>query len=179
MKIERINLSQIVSLLLLVIAGLVAINLYQKQNKKIDQIRYIQDEEKKKNEILLRIRELKKRTEVYKQRFKQRDRSEIIDTITNLATATGVKIISLKPQEKSQSATKGEIYDKVFFHLSISVNSYHQLGKFISKLENNPIIIIVESLRVREPSSTSAAAQRDESEELKVELIISEVFLKD
>ncbi len=179
MKIKKITLNQITNFVVLVVASLIAINIYQIQNKKIMQIRQVQNEHKKKNEILLRIGDLIKRIELYKQKFNQKDRREIINSITNLAQAAGVKIVSLKSQEKPPTGMEvmSRIYDKIFFNLIIQVDGYHQLGEFISSLENNPMIFTIESITARESSSTQTEAVT-RPQKLQLELIISELFFK-
>ena len=169
---KKIKLNQIISLSILIIAGLIAINIYQKQNKKIDQINQAQEEQRKKNELLLNIRDLRGRFEVYEQSFQAKDNREIMNTITNIATDSGVKITSIKPVKGSSAdMRKKEMYNKASFNLSIQVDGYHTLGEFISRLENNPMQFIIELLRMSsagiEPSSMSG--------ELKAELTISKL----
>ena len=174
LRTKKISINQIISLVILVVAGLVAMNISQKQNKKINQLRQVQDEQKKKSDILLRVEDLKKRIEFYKQTFKPKDNREIINTITNLAAATGVEIVSLKPQMTS-NGDRGKgvtIYNKNFFHLAIRVSGYHQLGEFISKLENNPMMFIIEALEVQNIQGVSAGLST-EAEKLQIGLIIS------
>jgi hypothetical protein len=179
MRTKKISLNQIINIVILCLAGLVAINIFKGQNKKINELRQIQEEQKQKNEILYRIGDLKNRIEFYKEKFKRRDRREIINTITSLATATGVKIISLTPVEQipGDIKSKSEIYDKVFFKLAIQVESYHQLGRFISRLENNAVMFAVNSFGLS-LSSGREIKLAPELEKMPVKLVISEVYFK-
>ncbi len=179
MHTKKISLNQIINIVILCIAGLVAINIYKWQNKKINELRQIQEEQKQKNEILYRIGDLKNRIEFYKEKFKRRDRREIINIITSLAAATEVKIISLTPLKliAGNIKSKSEIYDKVFFKLVIRVNSYHQLGRFISRLENNAIMFAVNSLGLS-LSSGREIKLAPELEKMPVELVISVMYFR-
>ena len=179
MRTKKISLNQIINIVILCVAGLVAINIFKGQNKKINELRQTQEEQKQKNELLYRMGDLKNRIEFYKEKFKRRDRREIINTITSLATATGVKIISLTPLEQIpwDIKSKSEIYDKVFFKLAIQVNSYHQLGRFISRLENNAVMFAVNSLGLTLPLGRKIELAA-ELEKKPVELVISEVYFK-
>ena len=72
---------------------------------------------------------------------------------------------------------KSELYKKNFFNLIIEVDDYHQLGKFISELENNSsIIFIIDSLAVERIRSFVGTGSSRRAEKLRVELIISELF---
>ncbi len=179
MRTKKISLNQIINIVILCLAGLLAINIFKGQNKKINELRQIQEEQKQKNEILYRIEDLKNRIEFYKEKFKREDRREIINTITSLATATGVKIISLAPVEQISwdIKSKSEIYDKVFFKLTIQVDSYHELGRFISRLENNTVMFAVNSLGLGFSSAREIKLAL-EVVKMPVELVISEVYFK-
>jgi hypothetical protein len=173
MKIEKINLNQVISFVILLVAGFLALSIYKGGNEKIAQIHQIQNEQEEKNKILFHLGDLKNRISLYKKTFKPKDRREIINRITELATASGVKIISLKPQDRSpRSKIKSEVYDENFFNLSIQVKSYHQLGRFISRLENSPaMFFVVESAHIVRTSELIARPEK-----LRVELVVSELF---
>jgi hypothetical protein len=178
LRIKKSNLDQIINIAFLVIAVLVAINIHQKQNKKFAQIFQIRDVENERNEILLRIGNLNKRIGLYKETLKPMEQREIINTITNLAQATDTKIISLKPQEKATREKKSKIYNQAFFRLDIQADGYHQLAKFISRLENNPILFIIESFQVKGVLPTRAELTV-RPEKMQADLIISALFLED
>ena len=63
MRTKKISLNQIINIVILCLAGLLAINIFKGQNKKINELRQIQEEQKQKNEILYRIEDLKNRIE--------------------------------------------------------------------------------------------------------------------
>ncbi len=176
---RKISLNQIVNVVLLVVASLVAISIYQKQNKKFVRISQIRNEERKKNEVILRVGDLKKRTELYKETFNPVEHREIINTVMYLARATGTEVTSLKPEEKpaSDAGMGGQIYNKVFYRLTVYADGYHELAKFINRLENNPILFVIESFQLRgiSPAGVESTAG---SEKLQAQLIISVLFLK-
>lgn len=179
MTIKKDRLNQIASLLLLLVACLVAIKIFQGQNKKIVQLRQINNEQEKKNEILLHLGDLNKRITMYKESYKLKDSREIINTITNLAQASGVKIISLKPQDRppERMRARGRIYDKIFFNLLIQVDDYYQISKFISRLENSPMLFFIESLDVRREEAAETELPML-PEKLDIKLIISKLFFQ-
>ena len=175
---KKINLNQIITLVVLVIAGFVAINIHLNQNKRISQIQQLENEQREKNEMLLHIGDLKKKFNFYKKAFKPVDSREIISTITDLATVADLKIISLTAEKKSVALGISKVYNKVLFNLTIQVDGFHQLAKFISKLESNPMIFIIELVRIRGVSA-GARELTGLPGRLLVELIISKPFLKD
>ena len=173
MKKDKLN--QIVSVGVLIIAGFVAVNIYQRQAAKISQLQQIHNEQELKNQLLLSIAETKSRAQLYKQGFKAKDSREIINIITEIAQGAGVKIISLRPLERSSTDDKDKIYDKVLFKLDIQVEGYHQLGGFISRLENSPTIFIIESIQV----DKLLTARAGQVKSLQVALVISELSFID
>jgi len=178
-KKEKVNLNQVISLVILAIAFLVAINIYKGQNRKIAIIRNDQSDLKKKSDILFTIRDLKESFVLYKSTLKARDSREIISTIMNLATESGVNITLLRPKEQtsvSNRMRRGAIYDKVFFDLSIQVDSYHQLGKFISRLENDPMMFSIESLRI---DISATEMELISPKKMQVDLTVSQLFFKE
>jgi Tfp pilus assembly protein PilO len=178
-KNKKISISQVINLVILIVGCLIAINIFKGQNKKIAQIRQATEEQKEKNETLLNIGDLKKRINLYKQRFKPKDRREIINTITDLAAASKVEVVSIRPVDRRRRKRMiSEIFDKTLYNLAIQIEGYHQLGEFISKLENNPIMFIIESLQVKRSSDTKAGMVSP-SVKLEVELVISELFFKE
>lgn len=176
---SRFNLNQVVSVAILVAACLVALNIYKGQKKKGTQILHLQDEQRKKNEILLHIGDLNKKIKSYKQVFMEREHREIIDMITRVCADSNVKIISLKPQKAQSGITKkgSEKYNKAFFGLVIQVDSYHQLGEFISRLENSQTMLLIEWLQIEVVVGTSSGLAAH-PESLKITVAISEVSFK-
>ena len=176
---KKINLNQIISFVILIAVLLIALKIFQSQGKKNTQIILIQNEQKKRNEILLRIADQKKKHELYRETFRPRDNREIINRITNLAKADGVCINSLKPQEGLFGGRKAisQIYNKKFFNLAIEVDSYHQLGKFISSLESDPMMFMVGSLWIGR-DLVSSSDWVSPFKRLRVDLVIMEIFFK-
>ncbi len=176
LKTKKVTLNQIISLVLLAVSGLVAINIFQKQNKGIAQMVRLQDEERNKNDVLRRIDELKKKMAFYREMLQPKGRREIINTITNLAKNTLVDIVSLRPGE-SQGPGRGakrQIYYKTFFHLIINVKSYRQLNRFINILENSPMVFVIESLRITKLVVADLVSRPDK---LVVEVVISKLSI--
>ena len=59
------------------------------------------------------------------------------------------------------------------------MDGYHQLGKFISRLEKNPMIFGIELLRIKVITrATTVTKPADKPEKLGVELTISELLFE-
>jgi hypothetical protein len=118
---------------------------------------------------------------MYQQSLEPKDHREVINTITDIARAADVQIIALKPREALRRA-KSEIYEKIFFDVIIQSESYHGIGKFISRLESNQIVFIVESLTI-DRIGDSKKSKKDEldfgTEALEAKFTISELYFKD
>ena len=174
LKTKKINPNQMVSLVILVVTCLIALNIYQRQNNRIAQVRQLFQEQSKKNILLLEMGDLRRTFIQYQKRLQPKDPREVINTITIIARTSGVEINALKPLPE-RGRVKSKIFDKIFFNVKVQVDSYNKLGSFISKLENSSLIFIVESL-VLEQASDSKAAQGGN---LRAELDISQLFFKD
>ena len=147
-KLENISINQIVTIAILLVAVLGGVKIYKGQTKKVIALRQACVKQQQKNELLSSIGELKTKFEFYRGQAKPAEQREIINRITNLAEASGVKIISIKPEGKSSNVHRGKskVYNEEFFTLKTEVKDYHGLGKFINNLENDPMIFLVSNL---------------------------------
>ena len=176
LKQKKVNINQIISLAILIVACLIAINLFIRQNKKIAQMLQIKNEEIEKKEVLLRIEDLNKKIVLYRENLRPKENREIINTITNLARDTGVEVTALRPRELRVPGQRAKrvIYDKIFFHLSIKVDSYIQLSKFINNLEKSAMIFVIDSLKIKR---LVVADLLSKPERIEVDLVIGKLFM--
>lgn len=93
-----------------------------------------------------------KSEDIEKNIFSDSDMALLLDFLSQKALSCGIKIIQIKPQ--SLSGQKEEIsgggIGYAFFPLALKLqlnSGYHQLGVFLSQVEENPLIS-VEDLRI-------------------------------
>ncbi|MGE5197716.1 MAG: hypothetical protein ACM3IL_04355, partial [Deltaproteobacteria bacterium] len=82
----------------------------------------------------------------------------------------GVKILSLRPLPEEGFP----LYVKYTYDLTLEANSYHAMGKFISKIESSPFIFKVEYISMQ----PQANIQKGKLELITANLKISTVLLK-
>lgn len=145
------------------------------QKEKVDDLNRQVAEETNKNEVVERISVVEKELQPYKSFFSEKQEAEIINTISNLARDMGVKIISLTP---SQVTKEGE-FIKRSFDLACDA-SYHNLGKFVGKLETCPLFIRIEDLNMEARNYFSSQSEADSSKPAvaRANFKIHSLFLK-
>jgi len=88
------------------------------------------------------------------------DISLYLEMLSAIASETGVKISSIQPQQQPvvargqkqsggpEKKEKVEEYKPAGFEIS-GVSGYHQIGRFVSKIENYKTFILIEDLMIR------------------------------
>lgn len=146
-----------------------ASGIYKKQTAKINSLVEKKEIEIQKNGVFKEISQLQAVIANYRAFFNNKDISQEADTISSLAAACSVKILSFKPLAEENFS----VYRKYPFDLKIETEDYHKLGKFVAKLESHPHFFNVDSAKI-----TSPAGERGKSR-LNANLEISTIFLKD
>ncbi len=141
--IER-NKSTIVNIGLIILAVVVALNLYNSTNHRLESLEQQKQSELEKNKISQDILALEKKTEIYKNIFVKKDLGSVMDVISGIAKNTAIKIVSIKPSGDEVD----EQYIKSAFLITLNAPSYHALGDFISKVENNEAIYLVSEINI-------------------------------
>lgn len=145
MALEPKNKNVILNILILLLAVFIAFNfVYKKQEQELQGLMAQKDTEIKKNAVLQNIGRIERRIADYKAMLPQRDPSEAINAVNDIARACDVKIVSIRPavsEEKAGYVISG-------FEASLSAPSYHALGRFISSLENYQDIYIIDSVDI-------------------------------
>lgn len=132
----------ILNILVFVVALIISNAIYKNQNKVLDTMRLNNEKELKKNKILSNVQRLDKSFSDYKKAVNKKDISSVINNISNIAKESGVLIDSLKPlPEKVES-----VYASYPFELRMRSRGYHEVGRFMSKLESSPDIYIVDNM---------------------------------
>lgn len=141
---SKMNKNKIVYIILILVCLLIARNIFIAGQKEVKALTVRQEEEKKKNSILNEIGLLEKKLVTYKKMLNTKDTSGILDSITNLAKSSGIKILSMKPQiQKDQP-----LYTYLSYDLNVNADKFYKIGKFITLLENDPLVFFIDNLSI-------------------------------
>lgn len=153
---------------------IVVANLFGSQGRRKEMLLANKETELKRNEVLASISKLEKKIASYKKVFNKRDASAVINTISNIAKESNVKIISMKPRQEENFPA----YIRYPFELVIGVDSYHVIAKFISKIENYPEMFFIDRFEIKLTTANKEDTQQGQGHKLLVGLTISTVALK-
>lgn len=156
------NKNKLLNLAVIIIAFMIASNIYRQQTREIESLKSKSNTETKKNTVIENISNLEKSIGTYKNLLAKKDAGSVINTVSNIAKESGVKIVSVKPSAEQRQAD----YIKFPLNLVLSVPNYHTLGRFISKIESYQDVYVVESIEIR---------FQEQAKELAVSLIISSI----
>ena len=156
-----------VFVILLCLGVVIGANFYSAQMRELSKIKTSISEEKKKNELIPKINKALNTLDAYKKRLQKKDASFFMNKVAGFGQESNIRINSLTPG----SAQERDTFVKQPLALSAEA-TYHQLGKFISKIENSP-----EFLRVERMSVSTAGRSGEETE--KIVLTLSNIYLKD
>jgi Tfp pilus assembly protein PilO len=152
MALELRNKNVLLNLAVIVVACIVAFNfVYKKQDKELQDLKSKVETEQNKNVVLANIGQMEGKIEGFKNLLPKRDESEVINTISNLATEAGIRITGIRPSQTQQQTPD---YTKSIFEMTLTVGNYHALGKFLSRLESYKDVFIVDNVNIatQEPS---------------------------
>ncbi|MBM3249839.1 MAG: hypothetical protein FJZ09_03205 [Candidatus Omnitrophica bacterium] len=161
------NKNLVLNVVVLLVAGFVAFNIYQDQlnQKKRLEAKIAQEEEK--NQKLNNLGHLEGRLNSYRSLLKRQDASAAMNTLTNIAKASGVKLASIRPENEQRMPE----YIKMPFSMTLVSSSFHNLGRFIARIESyRDIVFVVDSLETR---------SEDQAKELTVGLVVSSIAFAD
>jgi len=147
-KIKR-NLAGVVFLIL---AVFFAYKVYQNKEKEISALKNQLAVEKNKNNILNEISRSEKKIAYLSGRINNKSISSALDKIGDFAKTASVKISKITPQKEIRQG----VYTKYPFDIILSAENYHQIGEFISILENSADIYLVENLIIANKSEEQA-----------------------
>lgn len=156
---------------IIVLALFIAMNIYKSQDKSLGALKLQKEAEGRKNEMLKTISATEKAYNAYREFLKKKESFSPLDTIAEIARNTGIRIISIQPSGETDSA----LYKRKSFTLSVAAKTYHDLGRFISKLEDSPDIYMVDSFNVKMKNKQ----RNKDSDIMSADLIITTILLKD
>lgn len=148
----------------------VAFKIYSSQGSEIALLNQAREEEKNKNDVLKKIEKKDKELEEYIKFINQKERGLIINDISDMARLSAVEIISIKPVNEENVS----FYTKLNYDLKLSSDSYHNIGKFVSLLESNPDIFLVERITMDQQATQAGETK---IEKIKADLRISTIFM--
>ncbi|MBU0504183.1 MAG: type 4a pilus biogenesis protein PilO [Candidatus Omnitrophota bacterium] len=169
MQIETIK-EKFFDILIIGLALIIANNIYKAQGKVIVSLKERKQIELKRLDVLKDVNRSYERINSIKSFVNNKDISLIVNSLTDIAKDCHIQIDSLKPG-KDEEASGYVIYP---FELSVSAGSYHNLGKFISRLESSADFYIIRSL-----DFSFIADSAIDKNSLKVNLAIATVLIKD
>jgi hypothetical protein len=166
--------NKILNIGIILLTFIIANNIYKSQIKSIQSLREKIEAETKKNEMLSNISQSEKILNAYKNLLNKKDISQVksisISTISNIAKDSNVKIALVKPlAEDNQS-----VYSRYSFSLVLNAPNYHNVGKFINRLESHPDVYFVDKVIIKRINKESATEYN-----LIVELTLSTIVFKD
>jgi hypothetical protein len=130
---------------ILLISVLIAYNLYKTQIVSLQKLQSDKINETKKNDVLSVLGELENALNTFKKELGRKDADSVINFINSISKETGVSILSIKPDQETKT---GE-YLITPYMLALKSSGYHNVGKFISRLEsNNQVFYSVDNLRI-------------------------------
>lgn len=137
--------NRILSIALILLTLIISRHIYIKQSKRAEALIAQKETELKKNELLGEISQSEKKLKYYKELPKRQDASLVINLVGKIAKDSNVRVISIKPNR--QESHPG--YVKCPFALTLSADSYHSVGKFISELESHPDLYFFDALNLK------------------------------
>lgn len=156
----------ILSITIILLALYFGNKFYSEQAKQMKALNKKIIEEEDRNQALKSIKLSQNNIEKLKEAVSNLDAGSVMNIINNLARASGVKVTSIRPGTEKQL----QEHTKLPFNVALALDSYHALGKFVSKLESEKNIFTVDSLEMSLDSQTKT---------LTANILIHNIFLKD
>jgi Tfp pilus assembly protein PilO len=158
----------VINLVIVFVALGVAYNIYEKQDKVVRELADQKDAEAKKTGVMAEIQELYKKLESVKTTVNKKDVSRVMNNVASVARDHSIQILSMRPA----APTSFELYTRYPFEVNILAQSYADLGKFVSELENHPDVYFTETLDI------SPVVSEDKQTGLRVATTIFTILLK-
>jgi Tfp pilus assembly protein PilO len=181
-----LNLSQIkvedilkkgdnIFIIAILVFGLIfALKINAKDNKSVRELTQKIGEQKKTEQLFLKINALAKDFQEYRKNiFFEKDSSQVVDLINDWARSANVQITTLRPQALR------EVGQFIYFPLELEAKGdYYTLGQFLSLVENYEGFIEVAGLNIRRDTSQQQS-QNVAPVRLAVNVSLAALTLKD
>jgi Tfp pilus assembly protein PilO len=143
-----------ITLLILIISVIVAFKVYQSKGLEIQKLNDQKAEEEQKNTVLSEIGSLENKLDNLKKNFTTKEPKAGMEKIGDIAKSASVEIVKINPLKEAVSA----VYTKYPYEVILSAKDYHQVGKFISLLENSPDNYLVENMVINNNAASGAVS---------------------
>ena len=164
--------NRIADIAVIILTIIIMSNIYKSQAKTMKSVREKIDAETQRYEVLGYMNKSERITTAYNNLINKKDISLAINTISNIARDAKINIIFIKPA----TTEVYPVYTKFPFNLVVNAN-YHEIGKFINKLESHPDIYFIDKIIIRPKEATGRESAKEYN--LNVELTISTILFKE
>lgn len=142
----------ILLIVMIVIALIIASNIVKSKEQEIQTLKSEAELEEKKNAVIQEIAGNEKRVKSLVDSVNARASKSAIDALGAMAKAASVQIKGINKQ--AETVSPEGLYVKTPYEIVLAASSYHQIGSFVSLVEQSPEIFIVEGLQVKGASGT-------------------------
>jgi len=159
------NLLISTAVILLLSAFIGANFIYEPKVRQLKNLERILAEEKELGSLLDEIATAEKRIGNYETRLmeKGKEEAELLDRVRDIANEAAVPVISITPSGQRQGGRKGN--EPQFISVRILFGgSYHQLGRFIARVESSEKFMRIESIRLTGQAGTPSKSLMPEVE---------------
>lgn len=132
----------LLNVVILVLAVIIAFKIYQSKVIEINNLKNQKEMETNKNSVLAEISIVEKEIAFLTEKINNKSLASLLDKVSDFAKNSSVKISKITPQKESVMGA----YTKYSYELSLSAGSYHNIGNFVSMLENSPDIYRFDNL---------------------------------
>jgi len=139
------NKNTIINLVIIIVAAVIAFNIHKAQTINTKELKAQKEIEEKKVVLLIDINKLSKEYSTYNSMLGTKEIPALINNLGEIAKTSGIKIVSIKPVSPQMQP----LFMKYPFDLSISAESYHAIGLFVSKVESSTNIYMIDSIDIR------------------------------
>jgi len=143
---KNINVLAIVGVVIFIITSTIAIvSIYRPYLNRHKMLRTQILEERDRNILLGKIRALSKYVKAYSDKLPRgKGVSWLVSEVSDMATKEKIEVLSIKPESPEDNT----LYLRLSVVMDFACN-YHQLGRFLSRLESSPQFLKVESLNIK------------------------------
>lgn len=129
--------------------------IYKKQTQALNALNTQKNAEIRKNEILMKIGQSENKFKFYKELIKEQDPAAIAERIRGIAEESGLRVISINNSGEENTP----LYNKYSFSAVFNADGYHNIGNFISKMENYSQLYAVERIEIKKTGAPAQPSQ--------------------
>ncbi len=127
---------------ILILAVIIAVKVNKGKEAEINSLKAQKEMETSKNSVLAEISNLEKELGVLTEKINNKSLTAVLDKISDFARNSSVKISKITPQKEVSMGA----YTKYSYELNLSADSYHNIGNFVSIIENSSEIYRLDNL---------------------------------